>query len=921
MAKPKAILDIEKVYKIKLLEVENVLNSYPSYSLNEQNEVSGLNLSAQKIKELQPLTQFTWLKELVLAENQIVDISPISELKFIYLLNLSNNKISDISPIKTLTKITYLELENNLLIEISPIGELKQISALFISGNNIEDISPLKNLIKLYCLFLDQNKIRDIKTLKGLPKLEKLSLAGNLISDITCLSGLENLAELNLRDNQIHSISPILHLIKAAVPIAESIENDGISIGGNPINDPSMEIIGQGNDAIIRFFEKIEKEGSETILEAKVTLVGEGSAGKTSLIKRLMDPKAKLPEEKSRTRGIIIEDWEFKVQGNKKYVAHIWDFGGQDVYYPVHRFFLTENSVFVLLASSRQNTHHFDYWIPTIFQFGGRSPIILGQTCHDGNSTPWNDIGAYIANENFNIIKDQEKNYHEINLPNKNKGLAQIKRSIIHQILNLPHYKKNVPKSWVPVRELISTLQKNNCISYLSLKEKMQEVNAESFASREDVEDCVKFFHSIGIILWYHQVDKLRNWVILNPKWAVDSVYKIIDDEKVLSQKGIIFADDFERVWKDKKYDDKHAILKDMLEIFKIAFPKKSNKSDYLMPTRLQSMPAELIWNMGEKCLCLEFRYEFMPKGMVNQISAELSKYIVSDDTVWNNGVNFCNGKTISQVFEDFYNRKIIVKAKGNDARGIMTIIMNAIRDISDGYRGVKPKIIIPCTCAKCSTKKEPTTFAYDMLLEKMQEKKDAKVFCNIGEEMFLVEHLLFDMGLANPAVDKPEEKLQKRKTVKIFLASSAELKQDRKDFREFISVENDRLHKQGIYLEIVQWEYFLDEISGTRLQDEYMKKLKECDIALCLFFTKVGKYTEEEFDVAYNTFKANGTPKIWTYFKNATVNTADISAEILTLLDFKKKLKDLGHFFTKYESTPDLHLQFKRQLEKHLGM
>jgi Leucine-rich repeat (LRR) protein len=105
MAKPKIILDIEKVYRIKLQEAENVLNSYPSYSLNEHNEVSGLNLSSQKIKELQPLTQFTCLTELVLADNQIVDISPISELKFIYLLNLSNNKISDISPVKTLQKL------------------------------------------------------------------------------------------------------------------------------------------------------------------------------------------------------------------------------------------------------------------------------------------------------------------------------------------------------------------------------------------------------------------------------------------------------------------------------------------------------------------------------------------------------------------------------------------------------------------------------------------------------------------------------------------------------------------------------------------------------------------------------------------------------------------------------------------------
>ncbi len=111
-------------------------------------------------------------------------------------------------------------------------------------------------------------------------------------------------------------------------------------------------------------------------------------------------------------------------------------------------------------------------------------------------------------------------------------------------------------------------------------------------------------------------------------------------------------------------------------------------------------------------------------------------------------------------------------------------------------------------------------------------------------------------------------------KTIKIFIASSSELKEDRDQFRNFISEENIRLHRTGIFLETVYWENFLDAISDTRLQSEYNLAISECDIVLCLFFTKVGKYTAEEFDTAYQIFKDKGKPKIWTYFKNAPLNT-----------------------------------------------
>jgi hypothetical protein len=156
-------------------------------------------------------------------------------------------------------------------------------------------------------------------------------------------------------------------------------------------------------------------------------------------------------------------------------------------------------------------------------------------------------------------------------------------------------------------------------------------------------------------------------------------------------------------------------------------------------------------------------------------------------------------------------------------------------------------------------------------------------------------------------------------KTIRIFIASSSELKEDRDKFRIFISTENSRLIKQkkNIFLDLVQWEYFLDAISDTRLQSEYNNAIRSCDIVLCLFFTKVGKYTAEEFDTAYETFKDQGKPRIWTYFKNADIKTGAITDEINTLLEFKKKISGLGHFFTEYSNTDNLINLYRSQIDE----
>ncbi len=151
----------------------------------------------------------------------------------------------------------------------------------------------------------------------------------------------------------------------------------------------------------------------------------------------------------------------------------------------------------------------------------------------------------------------------------------------------------------------------------------------------------------------------------------------------------------------------------------------------------------------------------------------------------------------------------------------------------------------------------------------------------------------------------------------KIFLASSSELKNDRDQFEIFINRKNKGWVKKGIFLELVMWEDFLDAISKTRLQEDYNKAIRECDIFLMLFFTKVGKYTEEEFENAFKQFKSTNRPFIFTYFKNAPIASGDIDESVLSLLQFKNKLKSLGHFYSTYESISDLNHKFDKQLEK----
>ena len=79
-------------------------------------------------------------------------------------------------------------------------------------------------------------------------------------------------------------------------------------------------------------------------------------------------------------------------------------------------------------------------------------------------------------------------------------------------------------------------------------------------------------------------------------------------------------------------------------------------------------------------------------------------------------------------------------------------------------------------------------------------------------------------------------------------------------------------------------------------------------------------KFTHEEFENAFGHFNETGKPFVYTYFKDALISTGELNRkDCNSLFDFQDKLKELGHFQTRYKNIDDLKYQFSEQLKKIL--
>ncbi len=660
------------------------------------------------------------LESLYLTMNEIEFIpEAISELRNLRTLSIFGNNLSSLpDSISELQKLEALNLgANNFTTIPDAIFKLKNLSMLWISNNSLSTLpEAISNLQHLRQLDLGDNNFNNIPAvIYQLSSLKSLIFTNYLVKDIS------------VSRNRIREISPQI------LQLANLKELD---LTGNPVSIPPPEVVANGVEAIKEYFRQVEAEGIDHLYEAKLLIVGEGGAGKTSLAKKIENPAYELQEEDT-TKGIEVIQWNFEMENGQPFRVNIWDFGGQEIYHSTHQFFLTKRSLYILVADSRKEDTDFYYWLNAVELLSDNSPLLIVK----------NEKQDRQREINVNQLRGQFSNLKET-LPTNlatNRGLDKILDEIKHYICRLPQVGAPLPKTWVKVREALERESRN----HIGLEEYLDICAQNGFDQRKDKLQLSGYLHDLGVCLHFQDDAVLKNKVILKPKWGTDAVYKVLDNKTVIDNLGKFNRDDLADIWQEAEYEEMQDELLRLMINFKLAY-QIPNSEFYIAPQLLTENQPDYEWDETDN-LILRYTYEsFMPKGILTQFIVAMHKLIAEQKYVWRSGVILEKGQTKAEVIEYYGKREIKIRVSGKQKKDLMTIVTYELDEIHASYKRLKYSKMIPCNCAKCKNNQEPHFYPFEVLQQFVDDRQE-HIQCQKSYQMVDVR------GLIDEVIDRRE--------------------------------------------------------------------------------------------------------------------------------------------------------------------
>ncbi|MFI0399095.1 MAG: COR domain-containing protein [Thiolinea sp.] len=611
--------------------------------------------------------------------------------------------------------------------------------------------------------------------IRNLTELRQLIATGNRIRDLAPLASLNQLQSLYLRSNTISDLRPLKNLIKKGLPVSLQEHDYGqkINLFNNPLTTPPKEIVEQGNAAILNYFKALEEQGAEPLNEAKLIIVGEPGAGKTTLMETLLDPNFVLCDTTSTLGVEVREGWEFTnpEKSETQFTANIWDFGGQQIQYMTHQFFLTPSAVYVLVsANDRKEPTNFPYWFKIIHLLGeeqGRySPVLVVLNEKDDKFINKFNFDKKFYEERYPELKIE---VCEVNLSKRDAYFQIMRNSVQRMLSQLPHVADPRPARWKDIRD--------------ALRERAQTANHISFAeytaicSEHSVKDEAsqlvfsRYLHKLGSLLHFTDDASLHNFIILKPQWAVDAVYSVLNDNQVAKNDGYFNRMQLESIWKDKyNFDERCKLLSLMQkENFEICYPL--SPQDFIAPQLLNAERPLFIWDEQDN-LRFRFQYKFMPEGIITRLivrlNNKLARGIEGKQLIWRKGAVFTDSgcRALVQEEENRDGLKIIdiaINGKVSERKYLLRQISNEIQEIhSKWFRNIKVEQMIPCNCETCNQTPEPTFFAFDELQQYLDEG-ESHIKCRNGRIKNVAVKLLLE-GVFEP--DEANQLIHRRETI-----------------------------------------------------------------------------------------------------------------------------------------------------------
>jgi internalin A len=618
-----------------------------------------------------------------------------------------------------LTNLTALSLAENLLVTVpDSLGGLSRLERLYIDQNQLRSIpETIGQLGCLRELNLSCNQLGSVPaTLGQLVNLEKLYLYKNRLTSVPdSLGQLCGLQELSLSDNRLASVPDTLGKLiqiknlylsyNRLTSLPETLGNlaqlERLSLHGNDglgipaeIMGPTMLQISRDKampaspHAVLDYYFGTRRPNSARALnEAKMTLVGWGAVGKTSLVERLVH--GRFDDKQEMTEGIAISEWMLKLNSTEDIRLHVWDFGGQEIMHGTHQFFLSKRSLYLLVLNGRQGHEDADaeYWLTLIQSFGPDCPVLV--VLNKIDEQPF-DLNRAALKQKYPQIVDFYRT--DCKAP---RGLEELQHAIERETDRLHDLRAKFPASWFTIKQKIPK-SGNNFMTFAEYRTFCSE-NGESNEAEQD--KLADFLHCLGIAINFHDDARLRSTHVLNPHWITKGIYTIINDKTLEANKGLFRDADLNRILTPKEYpSEMHSYVTDLMKKFEQCFLFQDQDGQYLIPQLLpkEEPPAALEFK-AEECLNFEYHYRVVPEGLLPRFIVR-THVMSQDQGRWRTGAILSFEGNTALVKADAHDRKVTIRVKGTQEgrRRLLAIIRSDFERIHADIRNLNPHEMVP---------------------------------------------------------------------------------------------------------------------------------------------------------------------------------------------------------------------------------
>ncbi|MEZ5038675.1 MAG: COR domain-containing protein [Saprospiraceae bacterium] len=597
------------------------------------------------------------------------DLSFTAEFKHLQYLNISRN-----SGLKTLhfaaamPDLIHLDLNSNVLEQlIIPTG-FDALKHLDVSRNKLKQLEMQGSFPALTFLDISANQVGTLTL--NTPALQYAYLLDNQLSTLNFISITRQLEVLHLKKNKLESLPGNFSSF-------DSLKS--LFLHGNPLPAIPKELISteENGNSYEEVWNYLKDLGEGTVINTRVKLiiVGNGRVGKTSMYRRLANKPYN--QQEPFTHGVQIGQLDKKDLPEVKtedLKLQAWDFGGQEIFYATHQFFLSDEAIYVLAWTHKDNVAAYkerekdilpfdeqwrscEYWLENIRLRATGSPILMVQTHSDviqnkcTSDPDWEKPPYDAISINFSAAKDF--------------GLMELKNLLSNQLnVAIPMLGQAFPRSYEEVIQLIGQLkQEQPSITHDHFLQLCNQAGIQKGGEQTLLEYLVKS----GVVVYFDK-PLLKEVIYIDPNWLTKQVYLLINNE-LKPLKGRIDQAYLDRLLPSPTYDDKkRSQFVELLKSFELIFEPRG-ESFYIapqyLPEKLDSTEQKL-HNIifGDLALAFVFRFpKFLPDNVMINFLSRYGPF--SNDIYWKNGICFSSEQGANCIvhFEEA-NRSLKVYSK-----------------------------------------------------------------------------------------------------------------------------------------------------------------------------------------------------------------------------------------------------------------